>query len=442
MDFLLSLSPAAKLGLTLLAIVGLMRAKAPMGAALLVGAGLLGLLFPTGWGPFLKAVFLGLTSEQTLFLAVIVTGLLAFSGVLNATGQIQRIIAAFTALVGRSRLTLVTFPALIGLLPMPGGAIFSAPMVREAARDTHLSAARLAVANYWFRHIWEFWFPLYPGVILVLTLTGMPTGRFILAQAPMTLFALVAGYVVILRTAHMSGEKKRDYSWLTIRRFLVELIPILLVVGAVIALSPAAEILTERLTGPRAPDQGPAPGNILLQRSPILAGLILGMAWLFLYRGLTWRIVRQAMFKKSIMQMLFLVVGLLVFESVLQNSGAVIDLRKQFETSGVPLEVVISLLPFICGLVVGIAFGFVGASFPLVIALLSHLPPGERLPYYCLAYVMGYIGMMVSPVHICLIVTNEYFQSRLGRVYAYLLPLGVACLLFGILLFLVNRAIW
>ena len=47
-------------------------------------------------------------------------------------------------------------------------------------------------------------------------------------------------------------------------------------------------------------------------------------------------------------------------------------------------------------LLVGIAVGFVGASFPFVIALLASLPMEKRLPYFFLAYVMGHTGMMLS----------------------------------------------
>jgi hypothetical protein len=36
------------------------------------------------------------------------------------------------------------------------------------------------------------------------------------------------------------------------------------------------------------------------------------------------------------------------------------------------------------------------------------------------AYSFGYMGMILSPVHICFVVTNEYFKTRLFRTYPYL----------------------
>ncbi|NLI91931.1 MAG: DUF401 family protein [Peptococcaceae bacterium] len=57
-------------------------------------------------------------------------------------------------------------PAFLGFLPSLGGAIFSAPLVRESGQRYGLSAEKLTVINYWFRHIWEFSNPIVPAVLL------------------------------------------------------------------------------------------------------------------------------------------------------------------------------------------------------------------------------------------------------------------------------------
>ena len=55
---------------------------------------------------------------------------------------------------------------LIGLLPMIGGAMFSAPMVEEASQGLNVSRERKTFVNYWFRHSLETIFPLYPSLVL------------------------------------------------------------------------------------------------------------------------------------------------------------------------------------------------------------------------------------------------------------------------------------
>ena len=81
---------------------------------------------------------------------------------------------------------------------------------------------------------------------------------------------------------------------------------------------------------------------------------------------------------------------------------------------GIPTAAVAVLLPFVSGMATGLAIGFVGASFPIVVSLVggdaSH---ADLLASVVLAYTFGHMGMMLSPVHICLVVTNEHFKTRL-----------------------------
>jgi uncharacterized protein len=108
-------------------------------------------------------------------------------------------------------------------------------------------------------------------------------------------------------------------------------------------------------------------------------------------------------------------------------------MRDEFFAIGVPIVAVIMLIPFISGAVTGIAVGYVGASFPLVFALLGDHPPFHILvATTSLAYACGNIGMMLSPVHICLIVTNEYFKAPLSRCYRYLWAPGVVMIIAAI----------
>jgi hypothetical protein len=45
-----------------------------------------------------------------------------------------------------------------------------------------------------------------------------------------------------------------------------------------------------------------------------------------------------------------------------------------------------------------------------------------------LAYVSGYVGMMLSPVHICLLVTKDYFKASLAASYLHIYKPAAAVL--------------
>jgi hypothetical protein len=52
----------------------------------------------------------------------------------------------------------------------------------------------------------------------------------------------------------------------------------------------------------------------------------------------------------------------------------------------------------------------------------SHL----MLPYMMLALASGFMGVLLSPMHLCLLLSNEYFETSLVPVYRHMrIPLVV-----------------
>jgi hypothetical protein len=105
-----------------------------------------------------------------------------------------------------------------------------------------------------------------------------------------------------------------------------------------------------------------------------------------------------------------------------------------------PVEIVVAFLPFIAGIVTGICLGFVGAGFPLVIALIDM---GSLTPVAAmvLAYGFGYMGMMLSPVHLCLLVTRDYFSANLAQIYRQILPCALSVMAFSVAMHVLMRLI-
>ena len=56
-----------------------------------------------------------------------------------------------------------------------------------------------------------------------------------------------------------------------------------------------------------------------------------------------------------------------------------------------------------------------GLSYPVVMGLPIRVGVERVGPYVMLGYVAGYIGMMLSPLHVCFVVSSEYFESHLFR---------------------------
>jgi hypothetical protein len=132
--------------------------------------------------------------------------------------------------------------------------------------------------------------------------------------------------------------------------------------------------------------------------------------------------------------------GVMIFESLLDSSGLIPLAGRELSTGRVPIGLIIAFLPFLAGLVTGIAIGFAGAAFPIVVGFISageiNLHPMAAL---VLAFSMGYAGMMLSPVHLCFLLTVEYFSASLIKVYKYILPCVMSVMAFGVILYQVLQ---
>ena len=401
----------------------------PLYACVFGGSVLIGLWMGGPVASILASVAAESTSSQSLWLALVITLILILSDLLAKSGQQQRIVVTFQAISPSRRFTSAALPALIGLLPMPGGALFSAPMVDTAIGAERIKPEVKVAINYWFRHIWEFWWPLYPGIILAISLFSVPAWKLIAAQIPLTFASVVAGILFVLPPFRPGASEGSRFSRGSLGELLREVMPIVVVVGVLFGLQATVEGIETVL------------GTSLGWPQYLSFALALVASILLVVRrnSLSAGSVSRAALNPGVMRMVLTVLGIMAFKGMLVHSGAIEEVRVELAAYHVPSLVVVSVLPFIAGLVTGIAFAFVGVSFPLVVAL---LPQGHSpYPYAVLAYGFGYMGMMLSPLHLCLLVTKEYFRADLIEGYRYLWKPAVFCMIWTLLLYLGYRAI-
>lgn len=407
------------------------KLKVRLSLSLFIGSLVLGFWMRLGPYGFVQSVFSSLTSPDTITLVTIVGFILIISRLMRDSGHLDRIVKGFERLSRDDRMAGTVMPALVGLLPMPGGALFSAPMVETAFCEHAVTGERKTAVNYWFRHIWDYWWPIYPGVVLAVTLLRVDTWQFMAIMFPMTLIMLLAGVIFILRPlGKMPGRRVGAISWSGTRDFVWEIMPMLVVMLVIMVIAGIRGLL--RLIGV----QTSIPGTL-----SIIPGLLASIIWVCVVNGLSRRQFRIAVLDRTILPMLFLVATIMVFRGVMVDSEAVIHIRNELMEHHIPVMLIILIMPFLSGLVTGIAIGFVGTSFPLIIPL---FPPShaEYLSYAALAYTFGAMGMMLSPVHLCFLVTKDYFKANLLNSYRYLFVPTLTVMIVAVLIFFMSRALW
>ena len=156
----------------------------------------------------------------------------------------------------------------------------------------------------------------------------------------------------------------------------------------------------------------------------MVTGLTIGLVVIFCYNRTNQERspFRELLGVKSL-NTLSTLAGVMIFQSMLDQSDLVPAAAGNLIRSGIPLVAVIAILPFIAGLVTGLAIGFAGISFPLIIGLQGGSDSGlTTMSTLALAFGFGYAGMMLSPVHMCLVLTKDYFSVPYRKVYRHILP--------------------
>lgn len=416
-----------KLGILLAVFVGLLRLRAPLWLTICSGtlalAGMCG-IGPTIWPDILLGV---LRQRDFFFLCLMVYLILVLSGVQEATGQNSRLVAGLKSRVRDPRFRLVLFPALIGLLPMPGGALFSCPMLKEAAHGVQVTDQKKALINYWFRHIWELAWPLYPGYALACALLNISPTLLWRYTFPLVLLAFAVGWIYYMRElarpslavdgcsendAPLSSGQTDEASFASLFAHTLPIVITLL--GTVVFGFLFARQLPE------------APGTLAFSLSLALAVATA----LFQGRGHMGKPLRGLMLNLGIGRIMLLLFAIFLFKETLTQSGLIASLSPAGGSVAAVITIFI-LAPLIGGMLTGLMVGFVGVSFPILLGLLAGSPLQEySLPLFVLALVSGNCGQLLSPLHICLVVTCEYFTTPLASLWKLLLR-PVAALMIG-----------
>lgn len=139
--------------------------------------------------------------------------------------------------------------------------------------------------------------------------------------------------------------------------------------------------------------------------------------------------------KKSLWTMLMVIAAIFIFKDVMQAAG-IVEAMAASAGGGIALFAAAVFLPFLVGMVAGINVAFVGATFPLLIGLLHSLGMEEQIvPYLILGSFSGFTGVMISPIHICFVLTCKYFETDLTGAWRRLVAPSLCFGLSGALLF-------
>jgi hypothetical protein len=287
---------------------------------------------------------------------------------------------------------------------MPGGALFSAPMIEDLSDEAGLSPETRTYLNYWFRHVWEYSYPLYPGLLLASTILKVDLREYTVQQFPLCLAAILGGslFGLLQVPKRIRPMINGTETWNHLRTFLHGFWPVLLIILTVIII-PWPERIKEMVN----------PLLVMLPVTILLFGITRLGARRFLSvagSGIDWNLI-------------WTVLCVLIFKDVIAISGAVEELPGIFHEWGIPPIALFIVLPALIGSLTGITHSYVSVAFPLLIPFFGDPIDMSKVQ---LAYAFGFAGVLFSPVHLCIVLSCDYFKADIHKVFKRLwLPVSV-----------------
>ncbi len=342
----------------------------------------------------LSSTFLNYPNMRTFGIVVF---MLLLMGFMRYYGLTDRIAEAAKGVFREKKWTVILIPSLIGAIPMPAGALISATLLKDILKELKMSPEVSTASNYWFRHIWEYFWFFYQSIIFESLITGVPLLKVMALQAPFTITGMGIGALYYLRGVRGRGEKKRGAG----KELIFGMWPVLAIICSVIGMKGISSAIEIPFSS----------ADFLFLAIP---AVILAMVIKY---GNRRRGIKEAA-KSLSPTMLAAVLAALLYKSSVICSGATTDFSSFMISHHVPPLLILTAIPFTVGLLTGISFVAVTVSFPIILPFISTHP----LAYVPLAYAFAHFGMMLSPAHLCLILSNEYFGAKLSKSYRYIFP--------------------
>lgn len=398
--------------IAILVIMLLARKRINIGLAMFAGCIVLVLGIPLSMGQIvrgLKAAYLS-TVTWELTAAVLLIG--ALGHILKASGALDIMVDRLLKLMGDPRWIMIVLPGLIGALSVPGGAMMSAPLVDQLGDRVKIGPDYKTGINIIFRHIWYLALPIIPSMILAASLVDLRPQQLAMLNLPALMVGLVGAWFFLLRP--LQGKVRGKWSNRDFSEFMLSIAPLLLVI--VIYLLFGVNFVVSLVVGiVAALINLPAPGPKSLFSRMLSTG---------------WTRVKTMVLPGVRPSLILVVAGIMLFKELLTVSSVVNTFASDLVSLGIPLWLLLLFLPMLVGLATGSHEAAVGIALPVFVPLLS---PDIYLAGVGLTYLTATLGYLSSPLHLCIILTREYFNATFARIYRYIGPVVLVLLISGLL---------
>lgn len=365
--------------LSFIIVIGVVMALSKYELGIVLTLGALGFAILAGVD-FLQSLINVLTDLSILALIVIMILIPILGGIMEESGLMMEMIQKMRI---SKKSSLMTIPALFGLLPVPGGALMSAPIVQQI--DAEENANVKVSINVWYRHMLIMIYPVSSALIIASKLTNINLYILVLGLLPALIVMWLIGYITLVRNVSPYTEQgERD-----LKRAFLNLLPILI--------APIFDFV------------GRIFFNFSVPEVFLLIGLVISI-WLALKFGkMKVSSVKNISKKMKIWRFPLIIFSMFIFLEVFVLSGA------PEEIASIDLSVFLLIL-------IGFFLGFGTGRIQLPISILIPIYLAQftvlTMPLldFIFIYISIFLGYLITPLHPCVAYSTEYFKTDFIKV--------------------------
>lgn len=334
-------------------------------------------------------------------------GIMWLSQLYKEAGEITKLSESLSKLVKNPKIVLSVLPAVIGFLPVAGGALMSAPIVDSEAEKLKLKPEKKTYVNLWFRHTI---FPVYPlSQVLIMTaaLTEQRFYAIILLQIPTVIIMVIAGYLIgFWKTPTSKNWEKNETKSKTsseLKNFLLAFSPILTTMIVAVSVN---------LLGYDFSQKG----------FDVLIATFVGLAVLIVISHLNLERLITPLKGFGIYGVTIAVYGAFLLRNVMKAAGISEIFKPLVANGSIDLIILLTVIPAALGFLTGSPSGAIAIGVSILTGIITSFSPKTA----ALLYISAYLGYVIAPTHLCFTFTADYFKCSLGKVYKYLVPSFIA----------------
>lgn len=405
-------------------IILLIRKKFNFGLSLLMGSFIVGVFSLQAVNPIEipKAIGKALIYDfdkqvfdfQTIELTILLTLIYILAKCMQETGAIKKMIKSLRSIFYKGG-TLGVIPAVYGLMPVPGGALFSAPLIDKEGEKFKLNQSQKNFLNVWFRHIWFPIFPVSSAMMLIISadFANIDIYELIVANFPAFIAFITIGLIFlkfyIKKIPTPKIIPKKEYSGL-----IYLLPPIIPIIIYIIFFSIFILIGIENLKD--------------FQRGIFIFGVVISIAFLYYLIEIDWKKYYEILKRSVSFNLAFAIIGIMIFRHIIEASDANTIIAEMI--GGLPFHAIfiVIIVPLIMGLITGYNFGAIALSYFLVEPFFQFTNL-NIIGFASLIFISSLVGYLISPIHLCNVVSSDYLKTDTTRMYKMYIPAVVLLLI-------------